>query len=78
MATGTTFGAPAHMAAFTDVDERWGPLEKLAGQWAGDQGRDFSYSYSEKKDTENLRNQYTKKLRGTHAIFHTKMYGINI
>jgi len=42
------------MAAFTDVDERWGPLEKLAGQWAGDQGRDFSYSYSEKKDTENL------------------------
>ena len=54
MATGTTFGAPAHMAAFTDVDERWGPLEKLAGQWAGDQGRDFSYSYSEKKDIENL------------------------
>ena len=42
MATGTTFGAPAHMAAFTDVDERWGPLEKLAGQWAGDQGRDIT------------------------------------
>ena len=54
MATGTTFSAPAHMAAFTDVDEQWGPLEKLAGQWAGDQGRDFSYSYSENKDTENL------------------------
>jgi len=50
----TTFGPPAHMAAFTDVDERWGPLAKLAGQWAGDKGRDFSYSYGEKKDTENL------------------------
>jgi len=54
MAPDTTFGPPAHMAAFTDVDERWGPLAKLAGQWAGDQGRDFSYSYSEKDDTENL------------------------
>jgi len=54
MAPDTTFGPPAHMAAFTDVDERWGPLAKLAGQWAGDQGRDFSYSYSEEKDTENL------------------------
>lgn len=51
---GTTFGPPAHMAAFTDVDERWGPLAKLAGQWAGDKGRDFSYSYGEQKDTENL------------------------
>ena len=54
MGTGTTFHPPAHMAAFTDVDERWGPLAKLAGQWAGDKGRDFSYSYGEKKDTENL------------------------
>ena len=54
MGTGTTFGAPAHMAAFTDVDERWGPLAKLAGQWAGDQGKDFSYSYSAEADTENL------------------------
>ena len=54
MAPDTTFGQPAHMATFTDVDERWGPLAKLAGQWASDQGRDFSYSYSEKKDTENL------------------------
>ena len=52
--TGSTFGPPAHMGAFTDVDERWGPLAKLAGQWASDQGRDFSYSYSEKADTENL------------------------
>ena len=42
------------MPAFTDVDERWGPLAKLAGHWAGDQGSDFSYSYSEKKDIENL------------------------
>ncbi|MDG2308326.1 MAG: heme-binding beta-barrel domain-containing protein [Candidatus Binatia bacterium] len=50
----TTFGPPAHMAAFTDVDERWGPLAKLAGQWAGDKGRDFSFSYGENKDTENL------------------------
>ena len=54
MATGTTFHPPAHMAAFSDVDERWGPLAKLAGQWAGDKGRDFSYSYGEKKDIENL------------------------
>ena len=54
MATGTTFGPPAHMAAFTDVDEQWGPLAKLAGQWASDEGRDFSYSYDHQKDTENL------------------------
>ena len=51
---GTTFHPPAHMPAFSDADERWGPLAKLAGQWEGDKGRDFSYSYSEKKDTENL------------------------
>lgn len=51
---GTTFGRPAHMTAFSDVDERWGPLAKLAGQWAGDKGRDFSYSYGLKKDSENL------------------------
>ena len=51
---GTTFHPPAHMAAFSDVDERWGPLALLSGHWEGDQGRDFSYSYSEKKDTENL------------------------
>ncbi len=50
----TTFGPPAHMAAFSDVDDRWGPLAKLAGQWAGDKGRDFSFSYGESKDTENL------------------------
>ena len=54
MAPDTTFGPPAHMAAFSDVDKSWGPLAKLAGQWTGDQGRDFSYSYSEKNDTENL------------------------
>jgi hypothetical protein len=54
MAPDTTFGPPAHMSAFSDVDESWGPLAKLAGQWTGDQGRDFSYSYSEKNDTENL------------------------
>jgi len=42
------------MPAFSDADERWGPLAKLAGQWEGDAGRDFSYSYSEQKDTENL------------------------
>ncbi len=54
MAPNNTFGPAAHMPAFTDVDERWGPLALLAGQWAGDQGRDFSYSYSEKADTENL------------------------
>jgi hypothetical protein len=54
MAPSNTFGPPAHMPAFTDVDERWGPLAHLAGQWAGDQGRDFSYSYSAKDDTENL------------------------
>ena len=51
---GTTFRSPEHMASFTDVDERWGPLAKLSGHWEGDQGRDFSYSYSEKRDTENL------------------------
>jgi hypothetical protein len=51
---GTSFNSPAHMAAFADVDEQWGPLAKLAGQWTGDQGRDFSYSYGESKDTENL------------------------
>lgn len=54
MASGTTFGPAAHMAAFSDVDAQWGPLAKLAGQWAGDQGRDFSYSYSAEADTENL------------------------
>ena len=59
MAPDTTFGRPAHVAAFTDVDERWGPLAKLAGQWASDQGRDFSYSYSEKKDIENLYREET-------------------
>ena len=50
----TTFRPPEHMASFSDVDERWGPLAKLSGHWAGDEGRDFSYSYSAKKDTENL------------------------
>ena len=54
MTIGTSFNRPAHMEAFTDADERWGPLQKLAGQWASDKGRDFSYSYSEKKDIENL------------------------
>ncbi len=51
---GTSFNKPAHMAAFADVDDQWGPLAKLAGQRASDKGRDFSYSYSEKKDIENL------------------------
>lgn len=59
MAPDTTFAPPAHMAAFTDVDERWGPLATLAGQWASDQGRDFSYSYSEEKDIENLYREET-------------------
>jgi hypothetical protein len=54
MAPGTTFHPPAHMAAFTEVDERWGPLAKLAGQWASDKGKDLSYSYSQTKDIENL------------------------
>ena len=54
MSSNTTFRGPAHMTAFSDVDDRWGPLEKLSGQWAGDAGRDFSYSYSAKKDIENL------------------------
>ncbi|MEO2168029.1 MAG: heme-binding beta-barrel domain-containing protein [bacterium] len=54
MATGTSFNRPAHGAAFSDADERWGPLQKLAGQWASDKGRDFSYSYSKEKDIENL------------------------
>ena len=54
MATGTSFNLPAHGAAFSDADERWGPLQKLAGQWASDKGRDFSYSYSKEKDIENL------------------------
>lgn len=54
MTIGTSFNRPAHMEAFTDADERWGPLQKLAGQWASDKGRDFSYSYAEKKDIENL------------------------
>ena len=56
---GTTFHPPAHMAAFSDVDERWGPLARLSGQWEGDQGRDFSYSYSAKADTENLYREET-------------------